>query len=125
MERLRWLYPGRDRLREKFSAYSVSDDQIRATIRRDYAEFGQVWCPHTATAAHVYRGLPASKRSERWVLVATAHPAKFNDVVEPLIGTEVPVPRSLAELLELPSVQTVVEPRLDALRNVLLQGSAA
>jgi threonine synthase len=125
MERLRWLYPGVDRLREKFSAYGVSDDQIRATIRRDYAEFGQVWCPHTATAAHVYRGLPASRRAERWVLVATAHPAKFNDVVEPLIGTEVPVPRALAELLELPSVQTVVEPRLDALRAVLLQGSPA
>lgn len=125
MERLRWLFPGLDRLRTKLSAHSVDDDQIRATIRRDYAEFGQVWCPHTATAAHVYRGLPAARRSERWVLVATAHPAKFNDVVEPLIGTEIAVPPALAELLALPSMQTVVEPRLDALRGILLQGSVA
>jgi threonine synthase len=123
MERLRWLFPGVDQLRAKLSAHSVSDDEIRATIRRDYAEFGQVWCPHTATAAHVYRGLPASRRSERWVLVATAHPAKFNDVVEPLIGTEVPVPGALSELLALPSVQSIVEPQLDALRGILLQGS--
>ena len=125
MERLRWLFPDSDGLRAQVSAHCVSDDEIRATIRRDYAEFGQIWCPHTATAAHVYRCLPAARRAERWVLVATAHPAKFNDVVEPLIGTGVPVPTALAELLALPSVQTNVEPRLADLRVVLLQGSAA
>jgi threonine synthase len=124
MERLRWLFKDVETLRAKFSARSVSDDDIRATIRRDYAEFGQIWCPHTATAAHVYRGLPAHRRSERWVLVATAHPAKFNDVVEPLIGREVPVPGALADLLALPSIQTHVEARLDDLRAVLLQGRA-
>lgn len=124
MERLRWLYPDMAQVRGQFTAYAVTDDEIRATIRRDHAQFGQVWCPHTATAAHVYRQLPAARRSERWVLVATAHPAKFNDIVEPLIGREVPVPAALSRLLELPSIQTQVEPRLDDLRTVLLQRSA-
>ena len=124
MERLRWLYRDADGLRAQFSAQSVSDEEIRATIRRDAAEWGQVWCPHTATAAQVYRRLPADRRAERWVLVATAHPAKFNDVVEPLVGAEVAVPTALAELLGLPSIQQEVQPRLDELRRVLLQGSA-
>ncbi len=53
------------------------------------------------------------------MLVATAHPAKFNDIVEPLIGAEVPVPPALAALLALPSVQTEIDPGLDALRGVL------
>ena len=119
MERLRWLFGGVDGLRAQFSACPVSDDQIRATIRRDFGEFGQTWCPHTATAAQVYRNLPAERRKERWVLVATAHPAKFNDVVEPLIGTSVPVPPALAELLELPSQQQQIAPTLEALRAVL------
>jgi threonine synthase len=119
MERLRWLFPDIDQLRQQFSAHAVSDDAIRETIRRDYAEYGQTWCPHTATAAHVYRQLPAARRSERWVLVATAHPAKFNDVVEPLIGAEVPVPPALAALLSLPSIQMNVKPDLDDLRGVL------
>jgi threonine synthase len=101
-------------------AVSVSDDEIRATIGRDYREYGQAWCPHTATAAHVYRGLDAGRRRERWVLVATAHPAKFNDIVEPLIGAAVPVPAALAALLELPSVQTDAEPGLESLRAVLM-----
>ena len=97
----------------------MSDDEIRASIKLDYAEYGQTWCPHTATAAHLYRQLPAARRKERWVLVGTAHPAKFNDVVEPLIGAEVPVPAALADLLSLPSLQQEVAPRLDDLRNVL------
>jgi len=125
MERLRWLFPEVDRLREQLSAHVVQDEDIRAAIRRDHAEYGQIWCPHTATAAHVYRQLPAARRTERWVLVATAHPAKFNDVVEPLIGAAVPVPPALAALLALPSIQTSVEPRLEALRAVLLQRSDA
>jgi threonine synthase len=119
MERLRWLYPGVDGLREQFSAVAVSDEEIRATIRRDYRELGQTWCPHTATAAHVHRQLPAARHRERWVLVATAHPAKFNDVVEPLIGADVPVPPALAELLSLPSLERDVAPSLDELRNIL------
>ena len=119
MERLRWLFGAVDALRDQFSAEPVSDDEIRATIRRDFRELHQTWCPHTATAAHVYRQLPPERRRERWVLAATAHPAKFNDVVEPLIGTTVPVPPALAELLSLPSHQQQVAPTLEALRGVL------
>ena len=123
MERLRWLFPGVEQLRGQVSAVSVGDDDIRATIRRDHRELGQTWCPHTATAAHAWRELPAERRSGRWVLVATAHPAKFNDIVEPLIGEPVPVPPALAALLDLPSVQTEVEPSLDALRGVLKEAA--
>jgi threonine synthase len=123
MERLRWLFPAVEQLRGKVSAVTVDDDAIRAAIRRDYRELGQTWCPHTATAAHAWRCLPSERRKERWVLVATAHPAKFNDIVEPLIGAEVPVPPPLAALLQLPSVQTEVEPSLAALRAILEEGA--
>ena len=119
MERLRALYPDPAKLRATVRAERVDDDEIRRTIRRDHRELGQTWCPHTATAAAAWRRLPAARRAERWVLVATAHPAKFNDIVEPLIGAEVPVPPSLARLLALPSIQRVVEPRLDALRGIV------
>ena len=71
----------------------------------------------------VHPALPEARRAERWVLVATAHPAKFNDIVEPLIGETVPVPPALAALLDLPSVQTEVAPSLDALRGVLMEAA--
>ena len=120
MERLRWLIPDVAVLRQKVAAQSVSDEEIRATIRRDHRELGQTWCPHTATAACVYRRLEPARRSRRWVVVATAHPAKFNDVVEPLIGADVPVPEALAALLALPSRQVEIEPGLEPLRAALM-----
>jgi threonine synthase len=123
MERLRWLFPDLERLRGKVEAQSVSDEEIRATIRRDHRELGQTWCPHTATAACVYRRLAPARRARHWVLVATAHPAKFDDIVEPLIGASVPVPEALAALLALPARQVEIGPRLADLRTAL--GEAA
>jgi threonine synthase len=65
--------------------------------------YGREWCPHTATAAEVYHRLSAAERRDRpWVVVATAHPAKFNEIVEPIIGKPLIVPDSLDRLLRLP-----------------------
>ena len=44
----------------------------------------------------------AERRDHPWVVVATAHPAKFNEIVEPIIGQPVAVPESLERLLRPP-----------------------
>lgn len=120
MERLRALHPEFDELQGQIGASSVDDIEIRATIRRDSHELKQVWCPHTATAAKVFRRLLARGARGEWVIVSTAHPAKFNDVVEPLIGHTVEIPASLAKLLALPRHEQDLEPSLAALRSQLL-----
>ena len=118
MERLRALFP--DRLRAQVSAQLVTDDQIRATIREDAQTLGYVWDPHGATAAHVYHHFPADRLDRPWVLVETAHPAKFNEIVEPLVGHEIPVPPALARLLSLPRQEEDLEPTLDSFRAAVL-----
>jgi threonine synthase len=121
LERLRALYPQIEALRGAISADTVSDAAIRARIRSGFERFGQVWCPHTATAAEVYERLPAGRRaSGRWILAATAHPAKFREIVEPLIGRPVPLPESLARLYERASACTEIAPELGSLRDALL-----
>ena len=119
MERLRAWAPTVEQLRSRISAFHVSDDQIRSTIEEDAERYGRVWCPHSATAAFVYRQLARTRAADRWILVATAHPAKFDDIVEPLIGRHVPVPTSLDRLLTLPRQETEVAPTLEALREAL------
>jgi threonine synthase len=122
MERLRTIFPGIDMLREQVSADSVSDEQIRARIKTDLAQLRQVWCPHTAVAAEVYDRIArggGARAGRQWVIVATAHPAKFNEIVEPLIGRETPVPDALAKLLSLPKHERAIAPTLDALRDAL------
>ena len=99
---------------------SVSDDEIRATLHDEYARHGLPWCPHTATGFRVYRELPAAEREGRhWAVVATAHAAKFDTIVEPLLNVTVPPPPELARLLALPSHFDTVEPRLDELAGRL------
>jgi len=117
MERLRALFPAVGALRHVVSAVSVSDEEIRARIRVGYEEYGQIWCPHTATAAEAWERLPEERRARgRWVMVATAHPAKFPEIVEPLIGRKVAVPPSLAALFARPTACVEIEPTLAALR---------
>jgi threonine synthase len=120
MERLRHLYPEWRQLTEAVTAVTVSDDEIRARVRADHAALGQVWCPHTATAAEAYARLaPGRRAAGPWVLVATAHPAKFPETVEPLVGATVPVPPALARLLDLPKRVRHVPATLDAVRSAL------
>lgn len=120
MERLLHLLPAIPARPARLSAYSISDAAIRARIAEDFRSYGRIWCPHTATAAEVYARLPAARRrSQQWVLVATAHPAKFSDTVEALIGREVPVPDTLAALFDRPRRVTEIEATLDALRGFL------
>ena len=121
MERLRALYPELQELRGAVSACSVSDEEIRAAIRYGYREYGQMWCPHTATAAHAWQGLAVARRERRrWVLVSTAHAAKFREIVEPLIGRQVPVPETLARLFARPAHCVEIDATLAALRGALL-----
>ncbi len=120
LERLRSLYPDLAQLRAMISAEVVSDEQIRARIRTGFQEYGQVWCPHTATAAEAYARLSPKRRAGQWVLAATAHPAKFREIVEPLIGRSVTVPQSLARLFELPSQAVEIAAELGALRQGLV-----
>jgi threonine synthase len=53
------------------------------------------------------------------VLVATAHPAKFNDIVEPIIGKPVEIPAALGRLLELPQHMLDLPPTLKAVAAAL------
>jgi threonine synthase len=120
MERVRALYPSIDGIREHLSAESVDDATIRARIGEDFMRYGREWCPHTATAAEIYARLPsAERRAHPWVIVATAHPAKFNEIVEPIIGKQVSVPESLARLLALPQHFKDLPPTLGALAAAL------
>jgi threonine synthase len=119
MERLRSLHPDFEELQGQVGASSVDDIEIRGTLRRDSHELDRIWCPHTATAAKVYRRLLSRGARGHWVIVSTAHPAKFNDIVEPQTGREVPVPPALAKLLSLPRQEQELEPTLDALRAQL------
>ncbi len=116
-ERLFNLFPNMTALRGAVSAHVVDDAAISARIKQGYAEHGQIWCPHTAVAAETH----ARRHGVgRWAIAATAHPAKFREIVEPIIGESIALPAALAALMARPSEKVEIEPDLAALKHALL-----
>ena len=102
-ERLRHWHSDDAALRAAVSAHAVDDATIRATISAAPERHGIVPCPHTACGLHVLETLRAQGDSRPWTVVATAHPAKFDSIVEPLVGHTVEVPPALAACLARPA----------------------
>ena len=126
MERLRAMHGDGDALNSVVQVCSVDDAAIEAEIRSFHEKYGVAICPHTATATHAYGQLDAGRRmSTDWILVATAHPAKFESIVEPLIGESIDLPDGLAGILTRESRFTRINPEMSALVEQLdeLNGS--
>jgi threonine synthase len=115
-----------DCLRDQLSVVSADDDAIRKCIRRFYSEFGIAVCPHTATAIFAYDMLDSTaKAAEDWILVSTAHAAKFENIVEPLINAAVAVPDALDAILSRPVRMEKIKPTLEFLDAAIRSRFAA
>jgi threonine synthase len=120
IERLRWLYPDAVALRAAVPAASFDDAQIRGQIVRAEREHGVAVCPHTACGLAMLARLRERGDTRPWAIAATAHPAKFDSIVEPLLQRAVPVPPALASLLERPAQADPLAADYPPLRRMLL-----
>ncbi|MDR3166440.1 MAG: threonine synthase [Treponema sp.] len=86
-------------MRSLIRGVSVSDDATRQTIRRVRRDYGYFLDPHSAVGWEAVDLLSSEREGEYFALLATAHPAKFAETVEPLTGP-VPLPLSLQRVSE-------------------------
>lgn len=120
LDRITHLYGGKlDGLREDLVGHRVTDAETTSCIRRIHQETGYILDPHSAVGFAALERELASRPEVTGVLLATAHPAKFAEVVEPAIGQTLPIPPELARCLQGERRVIPVEPRLDALMEVL------
>ena len=112
-------------LRE-LSVERVEDDAIAARIKAGHRA-GYLWCPHSATAAEAWVRLDPETKAERpWVVAATAHPYKFADILEPLIGETIAPSPPLREILGRPAHKRMIDATPAALaRQLAALGEAA
>lgn len=80
------------------SGATYTNEQIAETMKQCYAETGYTLDPHGACG---YRALKEQLQpGEHAVFAETAHPAKFKETVESIIGAEVAIPERLAEFMK-------------------------
>lgn len=119
LERLRFLYPETKIHQAILKVESVGDDEIRRAIPVTLDKYDEIICPHTACGMVALERLRDAGDTRDWCVVATAHPAKFETVVEPLIQQSITVPELLQTLLDRPANAELLEPELAALKSAL------
>lgn len=86
-----------ERIIQLISGCTYNDSQISETMRQCYADNGYILDPHGACG---YRALKEGLHDDEiGVFCETAHPAKFKETVEQIIGTEVAIPERLAAFM--------------------------
>ncbi len=120
-ERIRSLY-GDDieALRSDVTGAVYDDATVIAEIGRVHRRYGYLLDPHGAIAwLGLHDALKTAGPQARGVFLATAHPAKFRDVVGPAIGEDVPLPAAIEAALAKPRHSTPLDARYEALLDVL------
>lgn len=112
------------RLRTVLSGSSWTDRETRDCIRGVWRRRGIAIDPHTAVGLLGLRRELRRRPAACGVVLATAHPAKFAETVEPLIGEALPIPPGIARVMDRPRRSIEVDPELAAVRKVLLHRSS-
>ncbi|WP_419418390.1 threonine synthase [Legionella sp. D16C41] len=114
-ERLKHLFISFKDFYNHVTAIAVDDSLIYNTIAHIYKQYNYICCPHTATAFYVRNHLDNGP----WIIASTADPAKFDNIIEPIISSPIAVVPQLLNLLDKPNKIFKLEPNLQALQKVL------
>ena len=80
------------------SGATYSDEMIASTMKECYSQTGYVLDPHGACG---YRALKEGlKDGETGIFLETAHPAKFKEKVDDILGTDIDIPTRLANFMK-------------------------
>jgi threonine synthase len=123
-ERMRAMYgESFEALRCDIVGAAFNDEAVVAEIRAVRQQYGYLLDPHGAIAWLGLREALATQQESAGVFLATAHPAKFREVVEPAIGETIPLPPPLAEAITRPRHSERIRVDYAVLKRFLLAQS--
>ncbi len=110
-------------MRAMIFGQTVTDAETLSTIREVYQDHHMFLCPHTAVGYQAAQRFRVENRLDHAQLcvLATAHPAKFLDIVERATGKTPDLPPGLAAAAAKPKQAILVEPQLETISRLLLE----
>ena len=114
-------------VREKIWATHFTDEETKKKIKEVFEKYHYIACPHTAVALLGTESFqktqePKTKNQQTnyYVTISTAHPAKFPEVVETIIGEKIEIPSNLLEAFDKEKDVVRLSPTLKALQEYLI-----
>jgi threonine synthase len=107
-------------LKKTLTGFTISDEQTKATLKSVYQNHNYLLDPHGAVAYNALEQYLTQHKNNKGVILETAHPVKFYDVIEPVINESVPVPESVAEQIKKEKVSTKIAADVEELKSYLL-----
>jgi threonine synthase len=107
-------------LKKTLNGYTVSDDETKAALISVYKEYNYLLDPHGAVAYNALQQYQTQQPNVKGVILETAHPVKFYDVIEPLINQTVPVPETVAEQIKKEKVSRKIGANTSEVKDFLL-----
>jgi len=107
-------------LTAKVSSCSITDEVTRQTLLSVYNQHNYLCDPHGAVAYRALEDYLQINPANKGIFLETAHPVKFYDVVEPVIGQTVEVPDSIKEQLTKEKKSTLIGVGVEELKKILM-----
>jgi len=108
-----------------FSSCSISEDLTKSTLQSIYKNYHYLLDPHGAVGFIALEQYLQSYPEQKGIVLETAHPVKFYDAVEPLIGELVPIPVGIQHQLTLQKNSIKMEAQSEILNSFLLKLSGS
>ena len=110
-------------LKEKLSAYSISDMETLSAIREANEKDNYILDPHGAVGyvslLKYLQQFPAAKG----IFLETAHPVKFPEAVEAVTGKAIEVPSAIASIMKKEKKSTKIDNNFLSFKEILLNKS--
>ena len=106
-------------LKKVLSSCSITDDETKETLKSVYQNNDYLLDPHGAVGYLALQRYLQQHPSQKGIVLETAHPVKFYDVVEPVIGEAVPIPATIQQQLSLEKKSTKINAEADLLKAFL------
>jgi len=107
-------------LKSVVSSYSITDEETKEALKETYEQLNYLLDTHGAVAFSALQKWLVDNPDEKGILLETAHPVKFYDVVEPIIGEKVPMPASVESLLGKEKISVEMDVDYEMLKEYLL-----
>jgi threonine synthase len=108
-----------ERISSLISGATYTDDEIRKTMKQCYEETKYILDPHGACG---YQALAEGlKDGEIGVFCETAHPAKFKEKVDDILGIDVEIPERLAAFMKGEKQSVPMTKNFDDFKNYLMK----